>query len=160
MLGELGQAEKYLLQALQIHESLNLPDVHKDYNNLADIARDRGDTEAAARWQAKYEAKEAELERLRRGEGASGPSAEEIRQIRGFVLELAQAAYAARVSKAPLAPDAAEALASLAQAAPPLGEVAPFLQAIAEGRPTPPLPIGLPKEVAEVLEALVKGIGG
>ncbi|HEY0736860.1 MAG TPA: tetratricopeptide repeat protein [Herpetosiphonaceae bacterium] len=69
LLGELDRAEKNMLQSLKIRELLNLPDVYKDYWILADIARDRADTEAAAMWQAKYEAKVAELERLRRGEG-------------------------------------------------------------------------------------------
>jgi len=69
MLGELGQAEEYSRQAMQIREALNLPDVYKDYGILSLIARDRGDAAAAARWQAKYEAKVAELQRLRRGEG-------------------------------------------------------------------------------------------
>ncbi|MFO1428853.1 MAG: tetratricopeptide repeat protein [Candidatus Competibacteraceae bacterium] len=72
LLGELEQAEQYALQGLQIHESLDLPDVYKDYYNLAIIARDRGDSEAAARWQAKYDAKLAELERRRRGDGSTG----------------------------------------------------------------------------------------
>ena len=134
--------------------------MYKVYANLANMAHDRGDAEAAAHWQAKPEAKIAELERLRRGEGAGGPSAEQIRQIRDYVLELAQAVYAARTSKSSLPPDAAEALAQLSEAPPPLGAVAPFLQAIAAGQPAPPLPVGLPPEVAEVLEALVKGIGG
>jgi len=69
MAGDLERAEEHLLQGLQISESLNLPDVYKDYGILAKIARARGDAEAAARWQAKYEAKLAEVERLQRGEG-------------------------------------------------------------------------------------------
>jgi tetratricopeptide (TPR) repeat protein len=67
MLGELDQAEAHLQQALQIDEALNVPEVWKVYAGLAFLARDRGDQEAAARWQAKYDAKLAELERLRRG---------------------------------------------------------------------------------------------
>jgi hypothetical protein len=160
MLGELEQAEVYARQGMEIDEALGLPDVYMDYANLAAIARDHGDAEAADRWQAKHDAKLAELEQLRRGDGAVGPSAEQVRQIREYVLALAEAAYAARTSRSPLPPDAAEALAQLAQAPPPLGAVAPFLKAIADGQPAPPLPVGLPAPVVEVLEALVKGLAG
>jgi len=69
MAGDLERAEEHLLQALRIYEPLNHPEVYKVYANLAEIARARGDGEAAARWQAKRDAKVAELERLRRGEG-------------------------------------------------------------------------------------------
>jgi hypothetical protein len=34
LLGELDQAEQYLLRGLQIFESLDLPEVHKVYDNL------------------------------------------------------------------------------------------------------------------------------
>jgi len=69
MLGDLDQAEGHLRQAVRIYEAHNLPDVYKIYGNFALIARARGDAAAAARWQAKREAKVAELQRLRRGEG-------------------------------------------------------------------------------------------
>ncbi len=147
-------------QAMEIDEALGLPDVYKDYANLAHIARDRSDGEAAAEWQAKHDAKLAEVEQLRRGDGDGGPSAEQVRQIKEFVLALAQAAYTGRMSRAPLPPDAAERLAQLGQVPPPLGAVAAFLQAFADGQPVPPLPVGLPAPVAEVLEALVKGLAG
>jgi hypothetical protein len=91
---------------------------------------------------------------------AIGRSSEEIRQIREFVLALAQAAYAGRMSKTPLAPDVAEALAQLSEAPAPLSAVGPFLRAFAAGQPAPPLLVGLPQPVVEVLEALVKRIGG
>ncbi len=126
LLGELEQAEKYMLQALQIHESLNLPEVYKDYDHLANITRDRGDEAAAARWQAKREAKVKELERLRRGEEAGEKLAE-------LILTLAQAAYQVRVSGGSLEPQAAELLAQVAELPPPLGAVGPFLQAVAAG---------------------------
>ncbi len=51
-------------EALLIYEPLNLPSVHMTYGSLAEIARARGDAEAAAEWQAKRDAKIAELERL------------------------------------------------------------------------------------------------
>src|SRR5262249_7502745 len=75
LLGDLAKAEPNAQQALQIREALNLPDVWKDYDNLARIARDRGDKEAVARWQARRDAKLAEVERLRRGEGAAEATA-------------------------------------------------------------------------------------
>ncbi len=126
LLGDLDQAEKYALQALQIHESLDLPDVYKDYGNLANIARDRGDSDAAARWQAKYEAKVAELEQRRRGDSGAGAALPD--EAVQFILDLAQAAYNARQSSTPLPPDAAEALAQLADAPAPFAAVAAFLQ--------------------------------
>ncbi|MBU0494083.1 MAG: tetratricopeptide repeat protein [Chloroflexi bacterium] len=163
LLGEFDQAEAHLLQGLQIHESLNLPDVYKSYWSLADLARDRGDAVAAAQWQAKYEAKVAELERLRRGEGTAaergaGGGADE--QVVQFVLALAQAAYQARPSGrgsgSPLDPQTAEALAQLADAPPPFDAIAAFLQTVAAGGALPPAPPGLPPELARILDALVE----
>jgi len=158
MLGELDQAEKHSQQALQICESLNLPEVYRAYSQLADIARDRGDEEAAAQWEAKRDAKLEEVQRLRRGEDASGQAANLPNQLLQAILALAQAAYSARASKTPLPPDAAEALAQLAEAPPPLGAVSSFLQAIAAGQSVPSVPVGLPPEVAGILEKLVEAV--
>ncbi len=157
LLGELDQAEKYALQGLQIRESLDLPEVYKDYANLATIARDRGDSEAAVRWQAKYEAKVAELERHRRGDGSAGAALSE--QAVQFILNLAQTAYNARQSSTPLPPEAAEALAQLASAPAPFAAVAAFLKAIAEGQPMPVVPEGLPDVVREIMEKLAEAVG-
>ncbi len=158
-LGELDEAERYAMQGLAIRESLNLPDVWKGYANLADIARDRGDADAAAEWQAKYDAKVAELERLARGEGGDGEAPGVPPELVKGILGLAQAAYAARESELPLAPDAAEALATIAQCPPPLNAIAPFLDALASGKAIPPLPAGLPGELEKVLQALAEAIG-
>ena len=159
MVGELDQAEENSLQALQIRESLNLPDVYKDYGNLADIARARGDEEAAARWQAKCDAKVAELEKLRRGEGPGDQADKEREELGKFILALAQAAYRRRGSGGHLPPEAAEALAQLEQQAPPpLRDVAPFLRAVAGGQAVPSIPPGLPPQVDEVLRELVKAV--
>jgi tetratricopeptide (TPR) repeat protein len=81
MLGELGEAERNVQHSLSINESLNLPNVYRDYWQLAKIARDRGDLEAAARWQAKGDAKWAEVQRLHRGESASDPDANDSKEI-------------------------------------------------------------------------------
>lgn len=159
LLGAFDRAEENARQALRIRESLNLPDVYKDYGILAEIARARGDLEAAAGWQAKFEAKVAELERLRRGEGAGGPGGgPELAQLARLVLALAQAAYQARAGRAAPEPEAAEALAQLAGLPPPLGGVGAFLQAVAAGGPLPPLPPGLPPPISEILEKLVEAL--
>jgi tetratricopeptide (TPR) repeat protein len=67
MLGDLDEAEASLHASLQIHEALGLTDVWKNYRDLAEVARARGDEEAAVHWQAKCDTKRAELDRLQRG---------------------------------------------------------------------------------------------
>jgi tetratricopeptide (TPR) repeat protein len=158
MLGELDPAEEHARQALKIRESLNLPDVYKDYGNLANIARARGDAKAAARWQSLCDAKVKELERLRRGDKETSRQVDKEQQLAQLVLALAQAAYQARVSRAALPPDAAEVLAQLADAPPPLGAVGTFLQDVAAGKPVPAVPRGLPAEVEQVLRALGEAV--
>jgi len=157
-LGELDAAEENAQQALQIRESLNLPDVWKDYNNLADIARDRGDEEAAVEWEAKRDAKRAELERLARGEGTEAQAGEVSAQFVQAVLALAQATFAARAGNAALPPDAAEILAQLKELPSPFGSVGTFLQAVAEGGAVPSVPAGLPSAVTEILEKLAEAV--
>jgi tetratricopeptide (TPR) repeat protein len=149
--GELEAAQENLLQALAIYEPLDHPELVKDYYNLAEIARLRGEQAAAAEWQAKYEAKEAELERLERGEGGGGQVDE---QLVKFILQLAQLCYQVRVNKTSLPPEAAEALAQLCAAPAPLSEVGASLQATAAGGALPPLPEGLPPAIAGILQAL------
>lgn len=75
MLGDLDRAEEHLMESLKVDESLNLPDVWKVYGNLAQVAEARGNAEAAAAWQAKRDAKLAELERLRGGGSGEAPGA-------------------------------------------------------------------------------------
>jgi tetratricopeptide (TPR) repeat protein len=158
LLGELDQAEENSQQALQVYETLRLPEVWKVYSNLADIARDRGDQEAAARWQAKRDAKLAELKRLRRGEGTAAATAGVPDGLLRALVALAQACYQARAGQTPLPPDAAEALAHLQEAPPPLSVVGSYLQAVADSRPLPPLPPDLPQPLAELLQALAQAI--
>jgi hypothetical protein len=51
-----------------------------------------------------------------------------------------------------------EALAQLEQVPPPLGSIAPFLRAVGSGQPVPPLPPGLPEELASILQALAQAV--
>ncbi len=53
MMGKLNMAEQNMTKSMEIQESLEVPEVYIDYENLAQIARDRGDVEAEARWRAK-----------------------------------------------------------------------------------------------------------
>jgi tetratricopeptide (TPR) repeat protein len=158
LLGDQGQAEANLHQALQIYEALNLPDVWKVHANLAEIARDRGDQEAAARWQAKRDAKLAELERLRRGEDTGAATAGVSDDLMEALVALAQVCYQARADQTPLPTDAADVLAHVREAPPPLPIVGSFLQAVADGQPLPPLPPDLPPPLTELLQALTQAV--
>lgn len=160
LLGDFTQAEDNLKLALQIHESLQLPDVYKTYWNLMELARDRGDQQAAAQWQAKYEAKWAEVQRLRRGEGEQGASGkgqvpEEF--LKG-IIGLAQAVYAARMGQSPLSAEVNEVLEQLAEMPAPFNSLSGFLQAIGSDKPVPAIPPGLPPQIQQVLAALVEAI--
>ena len=171
--GDLDRAEADARQALAIHEPLDHPDTWKDYLSLADIARARarGGSPAADQWQAKADAKHAEMQRRARGGSedaadTTDPAAAALqnRQFLDTLVALAQAVYQHQAAAAaqptapvqPLPPDLAEALAQLTQYPPPLATFAAFLQAIAAGqRPTPPpLPAPLDKLAAELLQAL------
>ncbi|MDP7216202.1 MAG: TIR domain-containing protein [Rhodospirillales bacterium] len=154
MLGELDEAERNARESLAICESLRLPDVYMDYGNLAKIARARGDTAAAAEWQAKHDTKVEEIGRLRRGGGEDGAVPDDLVKA---ILALAQAAFQARGGGA-LPPDAAEALARLADYPAPLDAVGAFLRAVADGKPPPPVPGALPAKLREILDALAESI--
>ncbi len=156
LLGDPERAEELSRRSLRIRESLNLPDVYKDYASLADVARDRGDAEAAAEWQAKHDAKVAELERLRRGDGDATADVEA--QLAPVVLALAQAAFEARARDGPLPPEAAEGLAQLDALPAPLNDAGAFLNAVAAGGTVPAVPAGLPAAVAEILGKLKEAV--
>jgi hypothetical protein len=72
MLGDLAQAAQHLEQARAIREALDHPNLYIVYGELARVAHARGDAAAAAAWQIKRDAKEAELVR-RRGTGGQMP---------------------------------------------------------------------------------------
>ncbi len=62
-LGDYDQAQSHLKEATTISESLNLPQVYKNYSLLAHIAREQQDSEQASYWQSKCDAKVRELKR-------------------------------------------------------------------------------------------------
>ncbi len=154
-LGELDRAEEYLHKSLCIDESLNLPNVYKTYGNLATVARDRGDAETADEWQAKRDAKVADLERLHRGDGTqTGVPA----QLKDAILALARVVHDVRARGVSVPTDTAESLAQLSGLPAPLGAVGGFLREVAGGS-SPTVPPGLPPEVGEILEELLKAVG-
>ena len=169
--GNLDRAETEARQALAIHQPLDHPDTWKDYLSLAQVARARGDGPAADQWQAKAEAKHAEMQRRARGGSedaadAADPAAAALqnRQFLDALVALAQSVYQHQAAAAaqptapvqPLPPNIAETLAQLTQLPPSLAAFAAFLQALAAGqRPTPPpLPAPLDQLAAELLQAL------
>ena len=168
--GDLERAEAAARRSLAIIEPLDQPDVWNDYANLTEIARARGDSAAADQWQAKADAKRAEMQRRARGSedaaDAADPAAAALqnRQFLDTLAALAQAVYQHQAAAAaqptapvqPLPPDLAEALAQLSQLPPPLTTYGAFLQALVAGqRPIPPpLPAPLDQLAAELLQAL------
>jgi tetratricopeptide (TPR) repeat protein len=156
MLGELDQAEQRSLDAMRIRENLDLPDVWKVYANLEAIANDRGDTDAAAEWRARKEAKLAELQRLRtQGAGPALPP-----QLVKALLAMAQGAFQVRTGGGASPPDLDEALTAMADNLPePFPALAAHLRSVARGDPLPPLPSGLPPELTSIFDSLHEAIG-
>ena len=156
LLGELDEAEACLRQGLAISEAMALPDVYKDYDNLAKVARARGDEAAAAAWQAKHDAKLEEVQRLRRG-GDGGEAPRELPdQVTAAILALAQAAYHARTSQQPVPPNLAEALARLQGLSAPMNALGAFLAEVAGGGTLPAPPEGLPPKIGAIVEGLLE----
>ena len=156
ILGDLQSAEEFLLKSVTISEALDLPEVYKDYANLAKIARARGDEKSAAEWQAKAQAKYTDIKRRERGEGTATPRVDD--QFLKALTRLAQVCYAVRAQKAAIPLDVAEALAQLHDAPAPLNEIGAFLQAAASGQALLPVPSGLPKQIQLLLEGLKEAI--
>ncbi len=69
-------------------------------------------------------------------------------------MKLTQAVFTARGQGSALDPEAAETVAQMAGLPAPFGAVGTFLEAVASGGPIPPVPEGLPSEVASILEKL------
>ncbi len=155
MLGDLDRAEEQLLKGLAIVEPLNLPDVWKDYTELANVAEARGDAETAAAWAAKRDAKLAEAKRLAGGDGDSAALPQEVAQA---FLGLAQAVYATRASGGEMPAEIAEVLAQLAGQPEPLVSAGAFLRAVAEGG-SPSVPGGLPEPLPGMFKQLLASLG-
>ena len=154
--GELDTAEENTLKSLQIREQLDHPDLWKSFGILADIAHARGDEKAAAEWQAKADAKRAEIKRRERGEGTAAPRIDD--QFLKALTRLAQVCYAVRAQKSAVPPDVAEALAQLQDAQAPFNEIGAFLHAATSGQALLPVPSGLPKQIQLLLEGLKEAI--
>jgi tetratricopeptide (TPR) repeat protein len=151
--GDLDRAEAEARKSLEIVEPLNQPDLWKDYANLADIARARGDQPAAAQWQAKAEAKRSEVERLAAGPGGPGLDPRLVEAL----MSLARAVHGARTQGRPLEPDAAEALAQVMALPDPLGPFGRFLDGLARGA-NPQAPAGLPAPLDQIAAALLEAL--
>ena len=149
--GELDLAEQNLHQALQIYSQLDHPNLWVVYANLAKVAHARGDEAAASEWQAKADAKRAEIQRRERGEGTGVRWNDELIQ---FIKQVAQACFQVRQFQATLPPDLAEALAQMRAAPAPFPEIAAFLHATASAQRLPPIPAGLPDHLTQYLQTL------
>ena len=114
----------------------------------------------AAQWQAKYEAKLSEVQRLRQGESSAGEARDSPNQLVQAISALTQEVSTARANNLALPPVAAEALETLTGLSAPYDAVGRFLQDVASGRPLPPVPRGLSPQVAEILEKLVDELNG
>lgn len=150
-LGDPDAAERHAIKALNIHESLGLKEVWKDYHVLSEIAQARGDLTAAAEWAKKRDGLRAEFKRRAGGGGGLPPQI--LRGLQALTLACAQAGF----GDGHLGPDEEEALAQLDQAPSPFPDFAAFLRKIAAGQPAP-IPGGLPGELRQWLEELVQGV--
>jgi tetratricopeptide (TPR) repeat protein len=150
LLKEFDQAEAHAHRARDIRERLDLKEVVRDYDTLADIAHARNQPAEAAAWEQKREALLAELQRRA---GVPALPQEAIEGITQFALACAEAG----LERAPLNADVEEALANLSTWPAPLAIVASFLRALAAGA-LPALPPALPRELRaplmEILDAV------
>lgn len=151
-LGDLAAAEHHAHEARQIRESLGLKEAWKDYNTLSEITQARGDLAVAAEWAKKRDDLRAELKR--RAGGGSGLPAQMFKALQALTVACAEAGF----GDGNLGPGEEEALARLDRLPSPFPEFVAFLRQIAAGE-LPPIPDGLPVELRELLEGLVKAIG-
>lgn len=134
MLGNLAEAESFLLKSAKIDHELDRPEIWKVFLYLADVARDRGDADAAARWQSHSDGKRNEL------------------LVLSALRSHGQACLEARRSRTPAPAKTLEVLARMRADIPPWPAVAAFLEAIASGGPLPPVPAGLSQAQAKFLQ--------
>jgi tetratricopeptide (TPR) repeat protein len=155
--GDLDRAEAEARQALAIYEDLGHPETWKVYANLAKIAQARNDHPAAAQWQAKAEAKRAEVERLAADPGSGpGPAGLDPRLVEAL-MALARAVHLARTRGQLLASDAAAALAQVMALPDSLGPFGRFLDGLARGADPAP-PAGLPAPLDQIAAALLEAL--
>jgi len=157
-LEQLEQAEENAKKGLEIQESLNLPDVYKTYDSLANICRAKGDETTAQQWEAKRDTKLDELNRLRRGDGADAQERSVPQELLQAIALIAQSAHDANKSNSPFPPEIAEVLAQLKEAPSPFNELADFFSAVAKNENLPPVPDNLPDEIEEIVQSLTKAL--
>jgi tetratricopeptide (TPR) repeat protein len=170
LMGELEKAEAHAHQAREINEGLGiLPALFRNYNNLAQIARTRGNEAQAARWEARREEVRTELTRQARGgdEADAGLPQQMIQAI----TRLAAACVQAGLGGTGLPSEAESAVAQLeSDTAGPLQPLGHYLRRLATGPAsdtgaalaTPPtgLPDPLPQLIAQLRDAVRAAAGG
>ena len=151
-LGELAEAERHAHQAREIRECLGLKEVFLDYNNLAEIARARGEATQSVEWARKRDTALNKFERCAHGPGGLAPQfAQRIQQLS---IACAQAGFG-RAQAQELDPGAESALAQLEKSPAPLPDLAAFLRRLAT-RELPPVPSSLPPELQQSLRQLLE----
>jgi tetratricopeptide (TPR) repeat protein len=150
-LGDLASAEHHAHEARKVRESLDLKEVYKDYDNLSEIARARGNLDAAAEWAKKRDNLLHELER--RGGGGIGLTVQIFKALQALTRACAKAGF----EDGGFGPDGEEELARLAELPVPFSDYGAFLRQLAQGQ-LPPIPNGLPDELREWVEGLVQEI--
>jgi tetratricopeptide (TPR) repeat protein len=169
-IGKLDKAEAQAHQAREIDEALGiLRELPKDYYNLAQIARARGDEVQAAQWEARRDDVNVELTRRARGGDAAntGLSQHMIQAI----AELAVVCVQAGLNGTELPSEVESTVAQLeSEAAGPLQPLGHYLRRLATGPAsdtvaalaTPParLPDPLPQLIAQLRDAVRSAAGG
>ena len=150
-LGDLANAERHAHEARQIRESLGLKEAWRDYNTLSEIAEARGDTDAAAEWAKKRDAKRAELKRLAGGGG--GLPSQMLQALQALTIACTRAGF----GDDPLGADEEEALATLDASPAPFPEFSAALRQLA-ARQIPSIPTTLPPELQQLLAGIVEAI--
>ena len=152
-LQDFGKAQEHLLLGLAIVEPLSLPNLWKFYGILAEVAEASGDSDSAAEWKVKRDAKLAEVQRLA-GSGGIRALPEKVAQS---FMGLAQTVYATRASGAELPLELGETLAQLKAQPEPLASAGSFLRAVADGG-SPPVPAGLPEPLPKIFGGLLASL--
>lgn len=169
LMGDLEQAATQAQQAREIDESHSLiRELPRDYHNLAQIARARGDEAQAAQWEARLAEVQAEL--ARRAQGGAVPDTGLSQDMLQAISQLAVACVQASLSGSGLPAEAESAVAQLiSEAANPLQPLGHYLRRLATG-PAPDTmaalatpPAGLPEPLLHLFAQLhdaVRAAGG